>query len=135
MSYMLHAYSPYEGYRIAFNGARGRLEHACCENSYISGDGSIPGELKPGNVTITRIPAFSSPEEVEVRTGAGGHGGGDLLLLEDVFAPDKAGPDPLGRRAGARDGAYSILVGIAAYHSIDSGQPVRIADLIGDAPI
>ncbi|NOY81851.1 MAG: Gfo/Idh/MocA family oxidoreductase [Kiritimatiellaeota bacterium] len=135
MSYMLHAYSPYEGYRIAFNGARGRLEHACCENSYISGDGSVPGELRPGNVSITLIPAFSSPEEIEVRTGAGGHGGGDSLLLADIFAPDEAGPDPLGRRAGAHDGAYSILVGIAAYHSIDRGEPVRIADLLGDAPI
>ncbi len=44
-------------------------------------------------------------------------------------------PDPLGRQADQRDGAYSILVGIAACHSIDTGRAVRIGDLLGDAPI
>ena len=56
LSYQLHAYSPYEGYRIAFNGTRGRLEHFACEATYVSGDGSVPGELAPENVSITLIP-------------------------------------------------------------------------------
>ncbi len=134
LNYILHAYSPYEGYRIAFNGSRGRLEHHACENTYISGDGTIPGELEKGNTTITLIREFSSPEQIEVRTSKGGHGGGDAPLLADVFDPE-APADPLKRKAGRRDGAYSILVGVAACKSIDTGKAVKIADLLGDAPL
>ncbi len=99
MSYSLNAYIPVEGYTIAFNGDRGRLEHRACENTYISGDGTVPGELEKGNVTITLIPAFQGPRQIEPRTGKGGHGGGDVLLLDDVFLPDPP-PDPLRRKAG-----------------------------------
>jgi len=134
MSYSLHAYSPYEGYHIEFNGSEGRLEHACCENSYISGDDNVPGELRPGNVRITHIPAFSAPRDIEVETGAGGHGGGDRLLLDDLFATD-APDDSLRRAAGARDGALSSLRGVAGARSIDTGAPVRLADLLGGAPL
>ncbi len=129
MSYSLNAFMPMEGYTIAFNGSRGRLEHRACENTYISGDGTVPGELARGKVSITLIPAFASPRELEVRTGKGGHGGGDVLLLDDVFLPEPP-EDPLGRKAGHLDGAYSILIGVAAYRSIDSGRPVRITDLV-----
>ncbi len=134
LNYILHAYSPYEGYRIAFNGTKGRLEHHACENTYISGDGTVPGELKKKNTTITLIREFSSPEQIEVSTGKGGHGGGDTPLLADVFDPE-APADPLKRKAGQRDGAYSILVGVAACKSIDTGKAVKISDLLGDAPL
>jgi len=134
MNYFLHAYCPYEGYKIAFNGTKGRLEHAACEATYISGDGNVPGELDRGNVTITLIPEFSAPQQIEPRTSKGGHGGGDPEILEGLFSPDPP-PDPLGRRASQRDGAYSVLIGVAGYRSIERGQPVKIADLLGDAPI
>ena len=134
LNYMLHAYSPYEGYHIAFNGTKGRIEHQACEATYISGDGTVPGELTKGNVSTTLIREFSQAEAINVRTGAGGHGGGDPVLLADIFDP-KAPKDPLRRKADQVDGAYSILVGVAAYHSIDTGSAIRIADLIGDAPI
>ena len=134
LSYMLHAYSSYEGYKVAFNGTGGRIEHAACENTYINGDGTVPGELDRGNVSVTYIPAFSKPQALEPHTGKGGHGGGDPVLLADIFDPN-ASADPLRRKANQRDGAYSILVGIAACHSIDTGKAVRINDLLGDAPI
>ena len=132
MSYSLNAYMPMEGYVIAFNGDRGRLEHRACENTYISGDGTVPGELEKGKVSITLIPAFRSPEDLEVHTGKGGHGGGDVVLLDDVFLPNPPA-DPLGRKAGHLDGTYSILTGIAAYRSIDSGRPVKIAELVDES--
>jgi len=134
LNYMLHAYSPYEGYRIAFNGTKGRLEHHCCENTYFSGDGSVPGELEKDNTSITLIPEFSQAEVIEVKTGKGGHGGGDPILLADIFDPN-APTDPLKRKAGVVDGSYSILIGIAGYHSVDTGKVVKISDLLGDAPL
>lgn len=134
LNYLLHAYSPYEGYRIAFNGTRGRIEHVACENTYVSGDGTVPGELERGNVSITYIPEFSPPRAVEVRTGAGGHGGGDPVLLTDIFDPNPPA-DPLKRRASQKDGAYSVLIGVAAYRSVQTGKPVRIPDLLDGAPV
>jgi len=134
LNYILHCYSPYEGYRIAFNGTKGRLEHATCESSYISGDGTVPGVMKKGETSIVLMPHWSQPEALEVRTSKGGHGGGDNPLLVDVFDPSPP-PDPLGRKADQRDGALSILIGVAAATSIDTGEPVRIADLLGDAPL
>src|SRR3712207_8610396 len=37
LSYHLTAYSPWEGYRVMFNGTKGRLEVSVEENSYVSG--------------------------------------------------------------------------------------------------
>jgi predicted dehydrogenase len=131
MSYCLMAHMPWEGYRVYFNGTKGRLEHIACESTYTSGDGSVPGELQP-NKTFTRlIPNFEQVQEIPIRTGAGGHGGGDNLLLDDLFLPNPPA-DTLNRAAGAADGAYSILTGVAAYHSIDSGRIISVDELLGE---
>jgi hypothetical protein len=58
----------------------------------------------------------------------GGHGGGDKRLHDKIFVhPEKE--DPYERAAGVRDGAMSVLIGVAARNSIESGRPVRIAEL------
>ena len=46
MTYHLTAYSPWEGYRVMFNGTRGRLELNVEERSYVSGTGEDPN--RPG---------------------------------------------------------------------------------------
>jgi hypothetical protein len=61
-----------------------------------------------------------------------GHGGGDNLLRDQVFVPNT--PDPLKQCAGIRDGAFACLVGIAARKSIETKQPVKIADLTSIKP-
>ena len=38
MTYHLNAFAPWEGYRIAFNGTKGRLEYDVEEKPYVSGD-------------------------------------------------------------------------------------------------
>jgi len=129
LTYSLHAFMPWEGYTIAFNGSRGRLEHHCEESVYISGDGSVPGAMKPKGTTIHIYPHFAPAYEVPVWTAEGGHGGGDQLMLADLFAPE-ATQDPYGRAADHVAGAHSILTGIAAAQSIDTGKAVRIEDLI-----
>ena len=134
LSYMLHAYSPVEGYRIAFNGTAGRIEHYASENTYINGDGSVPGELERGKVGIAYAKEFTRPIAVEPDTGTGGHGGGDPVLLNDIFGEHRE-HDPLRRRANQVDGTYSIMVGVAAAISIDRHEPVRISDLLAGAPI
>ena len=129
MSYSLHAFTPWEGYTVTFNGSKGRLEHTCMETSYTSGDGSVPGELIPQGTKISIHPHFQAAYDVAVDEGGGGHGGADPLLMADIFAPERP-DDPYLRAADHRAGAYSILTGIAANKSIETGQAVRIESLV-----
>ncbi len=129
MSYSLHSFMPWEGYVVSFNGTKGRLEHTCQESVYISGDGSVPGQLLSGGTKIKVFPHFQSGYEVEIRESGGGHGGADPLLLQDLFAPNSVA-DPVKRAADHRAGAWSILTGIAANHSIARNEPVRVDELV-----
>jgi predicted dehydrogenase len=133
MNYFLLAYSPWEGYQIAFSGTRGRLEHGSTQFGYISGEqeSQVPGQVKKEGTYIRVMPHFGDPRHIEPATAEGGHGGGDPVLLRDLFDPD-APHDPLGRAASEIDGAWSILTGVAAYHSIDAGTSIRVRDLVGD---
>jgi len=129
MSYSLHAYMPWEGLTIAFNGSKGRLEHVQQESVYLNGDGSVPGELVAEATRTRVIPNFQAGYTVDNWKGEGGHGGGDPLLLEQLFAPDVPA-DPYLRGADERGGAWSVLVGAAVNRSLSSGGRVRIADLV-----
>lgn len=117
VSYSLTAYSPYEGYRIAFNGTKGRIDAWIKENQPWKED-SFDEIMITTNFGKRDILRISNEEE--------GHGGGDVRLRKQVFMP---GEDPYQQSAGSRDGAMSILIGIAARNSIDSGQPVKIESL------
>ncbi|MDR1098252.1 MAG: Gfo/Idh/MocA family oxidoreductase [Tannerella sp.] len=118
VSYSLTTYSPYEGYRIAFNGTKGRID------AWIE-------ESKPGRDVnydeIVLFKNFSKREYIQISHGTSGHGGGDALLQDQLFLPNI--PDPKKQCAGSRDGALACLVGIAARKSIAVKAPVNIADL------
>ena len=128
LTYSLNAYLPWEGYRIAFNGTKGRIEMNIVEQSYVNsgGEKSQEGALK--EQTIKVFPMFAAPYEVEVEEGVGGHGGGDPVLLNDLFGSPVE--DPFNRAANHIDGARSILTGIAANRSIQTGLAVQIDDLV-----
>lgn len=128
MSYSLNSFLPWEGYRMCVNGTDGRIEMNVRETSYISGDGSVPGELLKGS-SLWVFPMFDAPYQPEIKKAVGGHGGGDSPLLANVFADDPP-PDPLGHAATHVDGAYSILTGIAANQSFITGQAVDIDSLV-----
>ena len=122
VSYSLTAYSPYEGYRIAFNGTKGRIDAWIKE--------SQPWEEEPyDEIQVTAN--FGKREIIRIPNNEAGHGGGDVRLRKQVFTP---GADPYHQSAGSRDGAMSILIGIAARNSIDSGKPISIADLTSLKP-
>jgi hypothetical protein len=128
LTYSLHAFMPWEGYVIAFNGSKGRLEHKMEETIYISGDGSIPGEALADQTYIRVKPHAGPGYEVEVRESEGGHGGADPIMLQDIFDPPD--DDPLKRAADYRAGAWSILTGVAGNHALEQQRPIRIEELI-----
>ena len=131
LSYSLNSFCAWEGYRISFNGTKGRLEHNCRESSYVNSGGMVEGAFNPEGTTIQVFPFFKTPFEVKIDQGVGGHGGGDILMLNDIFGSTNH-QDPYMKAADYIHGAYSILVGIAANKSMANGQKVFIKDLVNN---
>jgi predicted dehydrogenase len=128
LSYSLNAFNPWEGYAVAFNGTKGRLEHMCQETVYINGDGSVPGALKNADTYIRAYPIRKPAYSIDIWKAEGGHGGGDAPLVRDVFSHTPPA-DPYKRSADQRSGAWSILVGVAANQSMANNRPYRIDEL------
>ncbi len=128
MTYNLIAYSPYEGYRATITGTKGRIEYETRETVYVNGGGDKANEGAAISRKITVFPQFAPAYDVPIPEGKGGHGGGDPVLLEDIFGNPPY--DPLQRAASHVDGAMSILTGICANKSIATGQAVNIKDVI-----
>jgi predicted dehydrogenase len=129
LNYSLIAYAPVEGYRIEFEGTRGRIIHTNVERPWLNADGSLPPEVDERNDIVVQ-PQFGKPLRLKVPTGKGLHSGGDNIMLQRLFA-ESDGADPYRQFADSRAGAYSIAVGMAANRSIASGAPVRIEDVLG----
>ena len=128
MTYSLNAYMPWEGYRVVFNGSKGRIEVNVVEKSYVNagGEKSQEGALEGKQLTV--FPMFAEPYSVEIEEGIGGHGGGDRVMLNDIFGiPEE---DRFKRAASHVDGAKSILTGVAGNMSLRTGMPVRVKDLV-----
>src|SRR5690606_27870029 len=90
-------------------------------------EGVTPDDSRPVGDRLTVQHHFGPLREVPIPEGAGGHGGGDDVLLADVFRP--GGEDPTGRRASWADGVRSLAVGLAGNQSLATDLPVRTADL------
>ena len=126
LKYALSAYDAWEGYHIAFNGTKGRLEHRIIESAGVAGASEVQS-MSTGVFTRV-IPLRGAARDIEPWTGVGGHGGGDDVMLNEIFGDGPA--DKYKRVSDERAGAYSCLVGIAANRCFQSGQSVRIADLV-----
>ena len=122
VSYSVVAYSPYEGYRIAFNGTNGRIDAWIQESKPVS-------DVNYDEIVLFKN--FSKRQYFQIPFSEG-HGGGDKLLKDQIFLSNTA--DPMKQCANTRDGALACLIGIAARNSIASRQPVNIGDLTSVKP-
>jgi hypothetical protein len=129
LTYSLTAYAPWEGFRVSFNGTGGRLEMEVVENSYVNsgGDQSLEGSLEKRTITLRKL--FEKPVDVEIPDSVGAHGGGDEVLLADLFGEQGAQIENDMRAASHVDGALSILTGVCANRSIATGQVVKVEDV------
>jgi predicted dehydrogenase len=119
MNYALNAYMPYEGYRLAFNGERGRLDVQSFERQ--------PWDVGDSHeIYVTK--SFGKRTKVPIPKMLEGHGGGDDRMRDLIFRKPDA-PEYM-RLPGSRAGAMSCLTGIAIRNSIDQKKPIRIADLV-----
>jgi predicted dehydrogenase len=131
MSYSLNAFNAWEGYQIAFNGTKGRLEHSIVEKIYMNAADSddAQGAITAGGTVVRVIPLRGAATDHKPWKGEGSHGGGDIVMLNDVFLPDPPA-DKYQRNSDERGGAESILIGAAANLSFQSGKTIKIADLV-----
>ena len=145
VNYSLTTYSPYEGWQIAFNGMKGRMEtwqdipylqktatdqanrHAM---EMSNADDAIPGEF----YEIMAMDNFNKDYEIiTVPKIRGGHGGGDVRMQKRMFVDTNDNPHHV--MAGTREGAMSVLIGVAARKSIALKRPVKISELTDLVPM
>ncbi|MCI3274047.1 Gfo/Idh/MocA family protein [Streptomyces cylindrosporus] len=147
MTYHLTAYSPWEGYRVMFNGSAGRLELEVEESRWqapvtrvTSNSGALHGDTAAehaGGARLTLRPLWKPPVDIPLDAAHEAHGGGDPRMLDALFGPvdaDGGSPvDPEGARhptATERDGALALAVGLAANRCFETGRPVAVRDLV-----
>lgn len=140
LSYALNAHSPWEGYRVAVNGTRGRAELDVVERGAVLPDAegrmAVDPSLERGEADYGARPNaerlvvqhhWHEAVAIPIVAEAGGHGGGDARMLRDLLRG--ADDDPLGRAADYRDGLRSIAVGIAGNRSLADGAPIAVSEL------
>lgn len=139
LNYSLNAHAPWEGYRVAVNGTNGRLELDVVERAAVlpaAGGAPVdPSLSEDGQSSTLRAKGerlvlqrhWAEAEEIEIVQGEGAHGGGDQLLLADIF--NGVGEDPYHRPAGLTDGIHAIAVGICGNTSLHTRGPVQVSDV------
>jgi predicted dehydrogenase len=144
VNYSLTTYSPYEGWRIAFNGFDGRMEswqdipyqdeNAISQEQRHAIEMSQDKDALPGKYReIMVMDNFAKKHEIiKVPQYAGGHGGGDQRMQHRIFK--NPSDNPYNILAGTRDGAMSLLIGVAARKSIQQNRPVKISELTDLVP-
>jgi len=141
MSYHLTAYSPWEGYRVMFNGTGGRLELEVEESAWqrpstklTSAKGALHGDTAQENAGGARIlvrPLWQAPREVAIpEFDHAGHGGGDARMMRALFDGEKAADGGGATVATVADGAYALAIGLAANTAFARGDAVDIDDVI-----
>ncbi len=146
LSYSLNAHSPWEGYRVAVNGTGGRAELEVVERGAAAEGAKVLdpsataefgdlGRVRPRGERLLVQRHWEQAREVPIADLGGAHGGGDDMLLDELFGdPSERATDPLRRAADYQDGIRSVAVGIAGNRSLETGEPVLIADLLAGVP-
>jgi predicted dehydrogenase len=133
LNYTLCAYSPWEGLEITFHGSRGELRHKHIEVHGVFG--GKRDKAHGDNMTTTLHLAGKLPEDVPVWAGSGDHGGADPVMLGYLFEPSSMPADKYGRASTQKEGAWSILTGIAANASIAGAGRVDVDKMLAEAGI
>jgi predicted dehydrogenase len=117
LSYSLNAAMPLEGYHLAINGTKGRIEL----RQY---DRQPWVENKSDTIHLMRN--FGAYEVFTIPHSEGGHFGGDHLLKQALFS--STFEDRLAQKAGSWSGLLAMMCGYAACESIEKNSVISIAD-------
>ncbi|MDO1583020.1 Gfo/Idh/MocA family protein [Rhizobium oryzicola] len=127
-NYTLTAYSPWEGLEIKFQGTKGDITHR-----HVEVHGVFGGERAHADedaISTELHLAGQLPRMLEVPKAKGHHGGADPVMLGYIFDPENMEPDRYNRASDHVGGSWSILTGIAANASIETGSVVHIEQML-----
>ncbi len=133
LNYTLCAYSPWEGLEIKFHGTKGELTHKHIEVHGVFGGQRDKSQHE--NMTTTLHLAGERPRNIDVWQGEGDHGGADPVMLGYLFNPAGMEPDRYNRASSHKEGAWSILTGIAANAAMARGETIHVDALLAEAGI
>lgn len=133
LNYTLCAYSPWEGLEIKFHGTKGELTHRHVEVHGVFG--GVRDKSAEENMTTVLHLHGQRPRQLDVWAGEGDHGGADPVMLGYLFEPSRMEPDRYNRASTHREGAWSILTGIAANRAMATGQTVDVDAMLAEAGI
>ncbi|MDD2707717.1 MAG: Gfo/Idh/MocA family oxidoreductase [Verrucomicrobiae bacterium] len=126
LNYSCNFSTPWEGYILAMNGTRGRIELSHHSNPDPTGL-TAPAEEKS---VITFFPLFGGKEEIVIPPVKGGHGGADFVIQNDLFGAPSRESRELQLTAGSEDGLRSVALGEAVMRSIKTRRPIDIRKLL-----
>ena len=126
MAYSCNFCTPWEGYVLAMNGTKGRVEIVH------RSDPDPTGKTNPAEEAglITFYPLFGGKQLIEIPAVAGGHGGADFAIQNDLFGNVAQESQELKLVANSQAGAYAIAMGEAVWKSVASGRPMNIAKML-----
>jgi len=122
MSYSLCFSLPWEGFRLGVTGTHGRIE----TDQII-----FRGVDTPSSEVVRVLPLFGAPEQIEVETQSGGHGGTDRRIRRDLLLGTSALSRRDGLDASSVQGAIAVATGEAMWRSAKEHRPISIADTLG----
>ncbi len=137
VAYSLTTYSPYEGFRLAFNGRQGRLETWEGVPSLLEEqedqskiyekdmDYKTHSTAELAYHEIITQPNFGEFTRIKHPFVRKAHWGGDPIMMDEILRGRIANPG-LHQASDYRDGAMAVLIGIAARRSIDEDRAIRI---------
>lgn len=145
VTYSLTTYSPFEGFRFAFNGKDGRLEthegipwrkqnpedQAKLHEKEMDHTSHTKKEVRFHEIVSQRN--FEDFKRIEFPYVRSGHWGGDKLMFDEIFRGEND-KFSLNHTANVRDGSMAVLIGIAARKSIEERKPIKISELTDLVP-
>ena len=128
MAYSCNFCTPWEGYVLGINGTKGRVEIVH------RSDPDPTGKTNPASDAgfITFYPLFGGKRLIEIPSVAGGHGGADFAIQNDLLGSLSQESQELELVAGSQAGAYAIATGEAVWRSVATGRPVSIENLLAE---
>lgn len=125
VTFELCAYADYEGYTLAIQGTKARLETGNVTLRLPKPD--APGETEVQTQwTLRIVECGRPPEDIDFQVPQGGHGGADQQMVDDLFGQSPTSPVI----ATLEDGIQAVLVGAAANRSIAEGRRIDVQALI-----
>ena len=122
LAYSCNFCTPSEGYTLGINGTAGRIEAEHRTNPDPTGLTASRSRMS----RLTVHPLFGSQEEIQIPEVAGGHGGADTLIRQDLFAGVSENSRELELVAGSREGGVAVAIGEAVWLSIRDRKPIRL---------